>query len=371
LLILPYFHPEFGGIFLIFIFICLEVFLFIYQKIKQRLQAFNRTHELSLIESFHPAMILFIIWFLWFSSFVVFGYQVKGVADWLFHQMGKSEADTYSTWVSNAHMSFFRTIEYILRLHGADIAYFIIPTIFTIVVWRKLLNRSSVNWYYIVFSSLFVIFTIAIPISLLAGYQLAYTRVLICAIFFAALLNGCGLYVLLHRYNRKTAVKVSIVVLTILVVVGIFTTYRSPINKNTNEQVTAMDLQGANWFLNYRNDIMISRQTYFIQYSYFAALRGFRDYPPNIAWGTTEKSLAPPHFGYDYYQTYGESYTEDSYLLVNKLSLVRNPSVFPELKNSWRWTPTEYEKLNQDISVSQIFDDGEFQTYYVKSSTIK
>ncbi|MBA7676114.1 hypothetical protein ES703_84355 [subsurface metagenome] len=264
-------------------------------------------------------------------------------------------------WVSRADLSLAQAIEYSLRLHGVHLLYFIISGIITVLVWKRLFSRREIGWSYIAFSFLFVVFALAVPLSTLAGYMVAFERLLLYAVFAATILNGLGLYMLLREQHQKTVVLASITLLIMLATMGIFNVNTSPLIKSTNQQVTTMELEGTEWFLAYRDEELPSYRTFFVEYSHVYALTGYLAQPKNIV----VANMSPLHFGYEQYQMFGESYESDNYFLNNKLSRVRDPEVFPEIKDTWRYTPSDYEQLEQDPSVARIYHNGEFEIFYV------
>jgi len=363
LLSMPFFHPAFGGVFLFGVFLCLEVSLLIYGQLNKRWlkrPALASTTPRSSVSPI-PLVILLVILYIWFGQFQAFRNQILGIREWFVRGAGIPEIERLTGWVSRAGLSFGQTIEYSLRQHGVRLLYVILAGIVTMVVWKRLITRSEIDWHYVVFSSLFFVFALAVPLSTFIGYMLAYDRVLLYAIFAATILNGLGLHWLLQKYRRKVVVFASIALLIMFATLSIFNVNTSPLIKSTTQQVTAMDLKGTRWFLDYRDEELPSYRTFFVEYSHVWALTGFQAHPKNIV----VANMSPVHFGYDQYQMYGESCESDNYFLNNRLSRLRDPEIFPELEATWRWTPSDYEQLEQDPSVARIYHNGEFEVFHI------
>jgi hypothetical protein len=46
---------------------------------------------------------------------------------------------------------------------------------------------------------------------------------------------------------------------------------------------------------------------------------------------------------------------------------VTYPAQFPEYRRFWRYTPENFDRLNRDETVSQVYDNGEFDLYMIQS----
>jgi hypothetical protein len=129
-----------------------------------------------------------------------------------------------------------------------------------------------------------------------------------------------------------------------------------------------MDLEGARWFFDHRNEDLTIDELAFIQQYYYAALRGAGAPARNILNVEAVEDRRPPdHFGADAGQTYGQASGEDGYFISDKLSrtwylegLVRRYEAF------WRWTPKDFERLDEDSTVNRIYSNGEFETFYIR-----
>jgi hypothetical protein len=53
----------------------------------------------------------------------------------------------------------------------------------------------------------------------------------------------------------------------------------------------------------------------------------------------------------------------DRYFLVNKLGRELYPKLFPDLEEYWRYNPSDFYKLEQDITVSKVYSGGDLDIY--------
>jgi len=59
------------------------------------------------------------------------------------------------------------------------------------------------------------------------------------------------------------------------------------------------------------------------------------------------------------------------YLVISKAGRDRYPTLYPNHYEWWKFTPTDFHKLEEDRTVLRIYDDGEFDTYFVIGSNPK
>jgi len=53
------------------------------------------------------------------------------------------------------------------------------------------------------------------------------------------------------------------------------------------------------------------------------------------------------------------------YLLICKLGKDFYPIFYPRYRDYWKFTPTDFHKLEEDRTVLRIYDDGDFDTYFI------
>jgi len=313
--------------------------------------------------------ILLIAWFVWFSTFNTFSISVKGFHDWLIYGTGESQASLYLSWLRRVNAPMLEGIRIFLNTHGQTVPYFVLSIIVSSLFWMKLiLSRKDVNLNHMMFFSLFLAFAMLTPLSFVSGFQITYKRTLPYAIFASIIVCGLGSYKWIKGSGHKTiATCIIVTILLASATIGVFNVHWSPFIRAANQQVTAMELDGMRWFLQYQIKDHLIDQIALQQYSIAAVLLGSGGLPSNMRWGTDESYRAPDHFGYDRNRMYGESYEQNRYFLLNKLSQIWEREGTPEYTAFWRFTPTDWLSLRNDISVQRVFDNGEFQVFYIVS----
>jgi len=71
------------------------------------------------------------------------------------------------------------------------------------------------------------------------------------------------------------------------------------------------------------------------------------------------------HFAYDEYDTVGEQYAEDKYAAITKFDRILYSTVW---KVVGRFDEADFERLEQDPTVSKLYSNGELDVYLIHSS---
>ena len=371
LIVMPFFHPL-VAIYLITTLIYLQVSLLIYKKIggnKTESFIFN-TKKLDSKKSFYLFFVAGISWFTWFSTFSIFGKGIKNVLNFLF-DISQSQIAHYANLAERANMSIYELIELLMKMHGQYIIYIILGIIICIILLKDFLSYRKINYLQLAFSLVFIFFVILTIVIGLSHFMIRnYARILKYILFSTTILNGLGIATYLNKKQPRTRIVFCCIVLLLLIssqAFAMFNLFPSPIVKKPNYQITAMDLEGMNWFLSFRDKKLLIDEIYVYQYRLSNALRGI-DYPKvNIRYPGIHNLLPPDHFGYFNHTMLGQVYSENRYLLINKRSeeyYVQLVSGHPTLM---RFFPEDFNRLMIDRSVNQLYSNGEFKVFIIQA----
>ncbi|MCE7700197.1 MAG: hypothetical protein K8E24_015665 [Methanobacterium paludis] len=268
--------------------------------------------------------------------------------------------------MSNAKLTIFQLFELFMKMYGQDFLYFTVAAVVVLIVLIKLLYKKDINLNIFTFSFIFVFLLILMFVCFSGVLGIDYTREMRYVIFAATILVGLGLYKLFFSTKYKKAVKTFVIILLILSTsISIFNTFPSPITKDSNPQVTQMELTGVNWFLNHRN-ISMSGETINTPsiVRMIDEIRGEEFNKFNVDLHSTVIN-----FNYTNHSNYGESLNsskKDVYFLNMKFWQIFYPNVYPEYEDQWKYTPYDFYRLDHnDDSVNEVYSNGEFWIYYV------
>lgn len=360
LILVPYMHPE------IVIFLIISFLLFfILTKFFDLKNVTNKNVFLN------PLLILFISFFIWFSTSSQFSLYSRRLYLWFSKEIGSAPINYYRTLLSRAQLSLNEFLELLIKREGARMIYFILASLTILVIIKNIFSKRKVERNQVFFGLLFLSVSFFAAFSLFNDVVVGYGRVLKYAILSSTILIS----IFLISYRDKTKVNTSknklffLIVFCVLVTstaISTFNLHPSPIVRSYNSQVTAMEINGANWLVEF-GDRNIEPMDMFITFGRFVQAKQGYDYSMQedrtyaTALYSTKRS-PPDHFNYMYYNTLGESYSEDKYLLTNKLMKLFYFELWPDIA---RFTTDDFRKIDIDATVNRIYENGEFVIRYI------
>lgn len=221
-------------------------------------------------------------------------------------------------------------------------------------------------------------FLIFILFSIFVYFKLplfGFTRVLSFATIFTSFLMFSLFYIILESKNRNLNVnkyvKVLVISIVILPVICISTLnlYDSPLTLTPNEQVTSSEVSGMETFYLYDNNSSKILDLGISQYRFMAYIYGEQadSYGQDIHilnLSNTSRTSPIDHFGFNNNTTsLTQFYNSSVYLLINDIAVENYPQIYPNYPNSWRFTPQDFNTLNNTQQVMLIYNNGNLKIY--------
>lgn len=310
------------------------------------------------------AGVVFAAWYLQFFGIVNrFGTVYARI---LGRDESESDLDTYVGTVDAFSPRIGDLVEVLLLQYGVGMLLFGLATAFLVyAIYRWWRQGSGQSLPLVFFSCAFVLFAGLSVAFLLIDFIVGWGRPLSIGKIFAIVLSASLCYYLWNTessQSRRSVVSLSVaVVLLALTVLVVFSVYPTLGATQSNEQVTEMEIDSTGWMFENRNTELPLDGYRLTQYRF-----------EHLHHGTLNETVRrdgtrrpPDHFGYDRSDRLGEFYEEDRYLMINRLAEETYPRQFPEYEEHWRFTPQDFEQLDNDRSVSRIYDNGEVRTYRV------
>ncbi len=72
--------------------------------------------------------------------------------------------------------------------------------------------------------------------------------------------------------------------------------------------------------------------------------------------------LPPNHFGYGTPNPFTAD-TTTKYLLVDDSGKQFYPAIYPEFKNKWRFTDSDFNRIQADPNMNYIFNNGDLEVF--------
>ena len=348
LILLPYTHPS-GSLAFIFLLIAMEL----------ARVAHDKRHEpegtLSKI-AVNPILISSITFFMWLSSFRMFGAKLSSLHSSIFEPYKNPHFLTLME--TTARLEWIEVIEYNLKMYGDNLIYIALALIAGIIIIKRIFKKEKGTKYLFL---LFIFFLICIPIEYIlfigVGSETA-GRVLnlLYMMTVAPVLVGFVLYELFKNKKRAFAITVVVIILALTYGISIFSVYHSPWTFSPSWHITNMDVKGSEWFLGHRNS------------TYEFDAMGI-----DLSLMKGEIGLIPEHFNYSQHTMLGESLSQDSYAVINKRCKLANADPMVQkarlnMLSGWGFNESDFYKFeNHDQSVSKLYSNGEFWVYLVES----
>lgn len=214
-----------------------------------------------------------------------------------------------------------------------------------------------------------VIFILSFAMLVTNG-AFGFGRIYSFANLFSLLLIPTGFYLFVFNdsydkiLTKKKIIKLFGVIFIICCITyfSLFNLYLSPTIKSFNQQVPRSDYIGMSTFFTYRDESLPVFEVGSNSYRFYDAIYGSSTPRLNIYF-YTPNMIPPDHFGY-HNETLLNNFTKNSkYLLVDDLGRGFYSHIYPEYKNNWRFLPEDFEQLNFDTKVQQVYSNKNFEVY--------
>lgn len=320
------------------------------------------------------ASIAFVVFFAWYYSFPsIVGSTTIVVLSVLGLSQGTATADQLASVffrtnpdVADVTMVGIYTYGMFAAIAGLSLAFV------GYLAYRFARDREEFDVIEAFLALTFLAFTAGAVGAFFVDLPFGTTRLQRYARFAGTVLIGLGFYRLFRRANVRAvgrylrpAAYVSFFVLAYL---SVFMLYGSPLSNSVNVQVTESEVKGMEWVFENRDSDVLIDELGIQQYRFYTFLYETRDTPEGIGWMESD-TAPPPHFEYDNasaVKRLDDSSTDRRYLVITELGRVRNPRFFPGYEDSWRHTPEDFERLENDPSVARVYDDGGLNAYLVR-----
>jgi hypothetical protein len=351
LLLFPFFHPASETV----LILCLFGGEFT-KLIWDWHQGRNYTNTSKGKISLNPALISFITFFIWFSSFAAFSDNVGRFFSWFRGEV--TEIPRTIELEPVMKLELWERIELYFKMYGAQTTFLALTAIAFILIFISFLKRKREYKRLFILSALLLISMFTYFLIFLSIEATTWGRLIAANPTFWAMpaLAGFTLYEAFNKWKFKNLGIILIVtILTLSSSLSIFSLYRSPWILQPNWQITYSDNSGAGWCSIYTDSKMPT---------------------VSLGWGVLARRSAgiPTHFGYAQHQNLGELSNEDFYLIITQRfksaaldqRLGKKAIYDPELVGK-EFTKEDFQRLKQDSSLSSVYSNGEFESFMVKA----
>ena len=321
--------------------------------------------------STNATAIVFVAFLVWYHHFAGVIFQFQSVFMTLTGAgVGASTLQSYSSTIQETTPQLIDLVRIGLFKYGFDAFVIALAAQYGAVVLYRVWRRDAdYDHYQLVFIVSCGLFTAFASVMLVNDLIVGFTRPLTFAKMFALFLLG-PLFVFLFDRIDHGALRVGLRgllygALVVVVVLSVFTVYFSPLASQSSHQVSEMDLQGARWMLEHQSGSRNIEEFSFGQTRFADAFYGQQGSWPELR---AKETAPPPHFNYTEHETLGQSYGNDTYLVLTEKGRTVYPAKFPDYRKFWEFTPADFARVERDVSVNQVYTNGEFDVYLVNGT---
>ena len=355
----PPFHPVPTFFLLIFILtINLPSYFLKYIKISN---LHDKIREIKIQSKTTLALLLIVFSITWISSFFIWSKTIKNLYT-LATEGGSTNIQSLSNQIMYANGFGYNILEYILKTEGGVIVILVLSFIglYFLIKTQKLNDNKNILP---LFGPLIAGILITISLYFL-NIGFGPLRMITYLVIVGIVISGYTLNQILKQ-SEKSRFKIPIfiiifLILSVVFVNGILTLYPSPYISSANLQTPQSEIDAMGWLLNnkeYKMGItgISTDPTRF--YNFFGG---------SVPYTNISFNIAPYHFGYDNSSSLSDYYTSDEYLAITLQDKSLYSYIYPELANI-RWTSSDFNQLNGDNGLNEIYVDGQNNIYYINA----
>jgi hypothetical protein len=261
-------------------------------------------------------------------------------------------------------------IKLLFTIYGPQLVFSVLSVVAGFILIKQIrakkINSHTVHVFILLIVFLFLgllysLYLLGVPG--LAAIQ--PTRIIFFLTLFSPILAGfCFINSIDKTRFRLLASIIIILIVTVTSVLATFSFYDSPIRKRPGNQLTQRNINGTAWLIDNKItdigciDIMtpIGRLATGLLGSLEAGKRADLDR------GSYNSEIVPDHFSYNNRSILGEIYVENKYLVIT----TKDRILYTELWSMiGRFTYTDFDLLENDISVDRVYSNGDQNNYYV------
>lgn len=365
----PAFHPVPSIALLIMIISLTPPFITFVKKIMVK-SFYCKGEQINNNNNVMLGVILLILIITWISSFYVWEKTIQNFYMFM-TEGGTTQLDILTDNVVYASSYGYSVISQFFKVYGGVLIYLILTLIGCILLWKKAKEDNNV---YLKYQRLIWLITPASISVLIMGFMYLTNigfgagRFEAYIILFLIMFVGYVISELIriHLVSNKL-IRISISLFLVgLFIIAAPNIYPSPYTWKTNLQVPRTDMIGMKWFISKKDDNTnftansISQPDRYAHVLLFPKERSIINIPRTIP-------RLPYHFGYDQNSNLGDYYEENIYMVLNYRDQIYYKEVFPEIEHL-RFTGNDFDNLKKDDSLTKIYDNGGFDSYYIHNS---
>lgn len=322
------------------------------------------------LEGIIPILLSAVIFIWWQTSFLEIIQYLLAPLDLIFQSnQGGTRAEKYGSIIDQASpevldlmiVGLFRSI------YSQSAILFATYILFSYIYFKKIGFKDLRYNFVFGISLIFVLFSV---FSFIFHIPVSAPRFLQYVMLFS-IIGISYFYTTIDNYRNKWAylfLNIMTIVIIILVLVSLFGLFGSSGSKVANAQFTESEMEGMTWLFENSNKNTPVKDLGIRQIRPYEAKYGRHVPTDNIRHWQQEDSKVPSRLGYENGTYLGNQTNEDYYMTITTLGRIRTFEFFSGYEESWSYYPQDFNRLENDPSVSKIFSSDDIDHYYIDSN---
>jgi hypothetical protein len=318
-------------------------------------------------------ILVLILFFISNTNVLLLGRNIETLYDNIFMVdalQAQTQLQSYTTVLSYANVSFIEIITLVANTYGQ---YIIIALIYILYIGYIVLHRKrllELNILLIKYLAFFILLMTLAIIQLVFSDRFDYSRFLRISIFFYPIIIVEAFGIIddiikkIIQKNNEPHIKKFITNVVILGVIlsilyfSIFNAHLSPTLKFEGQHVTFNEFKGMESFFQFRDPSIGIYELGISPDRFYDGIFGL----DKRKYETIDSSGAPlAHFGNGTYVQMSDHDDEYQYFLVTTLGRLFYEKIYPEYRDKWKFTNTDFSKLDirertHKVYVNQVLD---------------
>jgi len=375
-----FYHPL-NSLSLILVFLFLVIIFYIFPKIKY-LNIIKFPEKVLKEKSLNILAFAVLLYCIWYLSFVTIVGSFYRVYKSIFYSLGGSTFGTQTASLTTYSPKLIDILRVIIYTYGAILIVCLlslISLIYIFIMWWRNKQNFKIRFSIIFSGILFLIFAVYLAGSMFSNFIVEQNRffvwlsifsiILITIYFYYFISSSKTINIISKPFKKLVRIITICVILISITFLSTFTFYPSPISGTgfVNPQVPETEWKGTEWFQQHSNRQILTVEWGITIWRYYYAIFGIKNQKLKLPIGYTFQQ-PPDHFSYQSKTSLGEYYNENTYLIITHLGRIRYPEGNPGYERFWRFTPDDFNQLQNDKTLFRLYDNGDFEAYLIKNN---
>ena len=312
--------------------------------------------EDSKVPTKEAILLLLISIIVWFSYTSIWGSTIRNIFNWMQGEIAYTPMADLSNVV--VKLNFYEIISLIIKLYGGYILIGIVCVIGLFFVLKKI---KKVSWdEFFVFGLLFFIFPLLILLFFAPASGVDFLRPLRFLSVPLCLFGALSIYYISNIKKLKPITKNSIIILVLIIpaVIGIFNVHTSPFIMQPNQQVTAAEISGMEFYFN-EKDPNIKTMGINSRYRFSFLIYGYSEGDQRLKKYLDFPELINTYYVGDHFENIS-TIKYPRYVVFSKSDQL----LYTQVWKTNRFTNEDFKNIENESYLDYVYSNGDLKVFY-------